>query len=450
MEQKVKKIIRKRANDLGFTHRYLNNETGAISIIMALLFLILLTALAPIAMNKTGQDTSQTSNFRRDKQTFYITEAGIQHAMNTLYTSASDGLNSELTTNGGVLLNGQSFGSGTYTVTATDNDDGDGDLNSDTDGIIYLASVGNLNGKSKNVRVLLRTSVNNFVPTTAILTDDDLNISGNPNITGTGADIHTNGDLDSPGNMLVSGSVSASGSASVTNQPNVTGSITSSAANVPVPPNVANLSELRDFMDSTFKAKADFIFDSNGKVTAGDGTVLADFGVGNPGIYDGWDFDPGKPAWKLTDDTPADGMYYFDESSAAISSNPTGWDMTLVAEGHIEISGNPEFTNYQDPSDPEGVQNTALMALYDLKLNGNPNQNIDGILFCGQQFDIGGNPTVNGSIIAKDFATSVEHGDDHITTSSISGDMNLTYNGGLATPFPTGTVVLTTLSWQEL
>ena len=123
--------------------------------------------------------------------------------------------------------------------------------------------------------------------------------------------------------------------------------------------------------------------------------------------------------------------------------------MTLVAEGHIEISGNPEFTNYKDPADPEGVQNISLMALYDLKLNGNANQDIDGILFSGQQFDISGNPNVNGSIIGKGFATSVEHGDDHITTSTISGNMTLTYNGGLETPFGTA-VVLTTLSWQEL
>ena len=90
------------------------------------------------------------------------------------------------------------------------------------------------------------------------------------------------------------------------------------------------------------------------------------------------------------------------------------------------------------------------MALYDLKLNGNANQTIDGIIFAGQQFAISGNPAVNGSIIGKGFTTSVEHGDDHITTSTISGTMTLTYNGGLVTPFPLTNVALTTLSWQEL
>lgn len=449
MGQKENKIIRERTCRLGFTYRHLNNEEGGTTIIMVVMFLILLTALAPIALQKTGQDTSQTGNFRSDKQTFYITEAGIQHAMNTLYTSAADGLDSELTTNSGVLLNAQSFASGTYTVTATDNDDGDGDLNSDTDNIIYLASVGTLNGESQTVRVLVRAIVGSFIPTTAILTDDDLAITGNPNITGTAANIHTNANLNSPGNMVVSGSISASGSASVNNPGNVTGSITPSAPQVPVPPNVANLSELSDFMDSTFKAHADFILDGTGKVTDGSGTVLANLG-GSSGTWDGWDYDPGKPSWKLQDTSPADGMYYFDGASAGISSSPTGWDMTMVAEGHIEISGNPEFTNHKDASDPVGVQNTALMALYDLKLNGNANQNIDGFLFAGQQFDISGNPSAVGAIIGKGFSTSVQHGDDFITTSTISGNMNLAYNGGLTTPFPSTNVLLTTLSWQEL
>ena len=449
MEQKENKIIRERTCRLGFTYRRLNNEEGGTTIIMVVLFLILLTALAPIILQKTGQDTSQTGNFQSDKKTFYITEAGIQHAMNTLYTSASDGLDSELTTSAGVMLNAQSFNNGTYTVTATDNDDGDGDLNSDTDNIIYLDSVGTLNGESQTVRALVRAVVGSYIPTTAILTDDDLVISGNPIISGTAANIHTNGNLNSSGNMVVSGSLSASGSTTVNNPGNITGSITPSTPQVPVPPDVANLSELSDFMDSTFKQHADFILDGTGKVTDGNGTVLANLG-GSSGTWDGWDFDPGKPSWKLQNASPADGMYYFDGSSAAVGSSPTGWDMTLVAEGHIEISGNPEFTNHKDTSDPLGVQNTALMSLYDLKLNGNANQNIDGLIFAGQQFDISGNPSAIGSIIGKGFATSVQHGNDFITTSTISGNITLAYNGGLVTPFPTTTVVLTTLSWQEL
>ena len=450
MKQKIKKIIRERFYDLGFNYRTLKNE-GGVAIITVLMFLILLAILAPVALKKTGQDSKATSNYLRDKQTFYMAEAGIQHAMNTMYTSAVDGLDAEIVNGeaGTVMLNAQAFGNGTYTVTATDNDDGDGNFTTDTDNIIYLQSVGTLNGRNQTTRVLVRASTVNFSPSSAILTDDDLIISGNANILGAGAGIHTNGDLDSSGNMVVSGSVSAVGTANVGNPGNVGGSITSSAAPVPVPPDVADLAELKDFMDTTFKSHADFVFDATGKVTDGAGNVLADLG-GASGTYDGWDFDPGKPSWKLANNSPADGMYYFDDTSAGVSSAPSGWDMTLVAEGHIEISGNPQFTVSKDPADPEGVQNIGLMALYDLKLNGNANQNIDGIIFAGQQLAISGNPNVNGSIIGKGFTTSVEHGDDHITTSTISGNITLTYNGGLATPFPTTTVVLTTLSWQEL
>jgi len=388
MKQKIKKIIRERFYDLGFDYRYLKNE-GGVAIITVLMFLILLAILAPVALKKTGQDSKATSNYLRDKQTFYMAEAGIQHAMNTLYASAVDGLDAELTTNAGVMLNAQGFGNGTYTVTATDNDDGDGNLNSDTDNIIYLQSVGTLNGQNRTIRVLVRASTVSTVPASAILTDDDLIITGNANILGAGAGIHTNGDLDSSGNMVVSGSVSAVGTANVGNPGNVGGTVTSSAAPVPVPPDVADLAELKDFMDTTFKSHADFVFDATGKVTDGAGTVLADLG-GASGTYDGWDFDPGKPSWKLANNSPADGMYYFDDTSAAVSSAPAGWDMTLVAEGHIEISGNPKFTNHKDPADPEGVQNIVLMSLYDLKLNGNADQSIDGIIFAGQQLAISG------------------------------------------------------------
>ncbi len=77
----------------------------------------------------------------------------------------------------------------------------------------------------------------------------------------------------------------------------------------------------------------------------------------------------------------------------------------------------------------------------DLKINGTLDMPVDGgQMLVHEQVQISGNPQLIGQIIVED-AASVS---TLVTASSISGNVSITYNGGL------GTGVYTVAGWRDI
>ncbi len=109
--------------------------------------------------------------------------------------------------------------------------------------------------------------------------------------------------------------------------------------------------------------------------------------------------------------------------------------MTLIAEGYIDISGNPEITPALTLS---GVTYAAI-AGYDLKIGGNPSNAYQGVWYVRDQIDFSGNPTLTGQIVClndEDVAFP-NPGDTNLVPLSsgvmvISGNPIITFDGGAA------------------
>ena len=120
------------------------------------------------------------------------------------------------------------------------------------------------------------------------------------------------------------------------------------------------------------------------------------------------------------------------------------WQVTLLVEGNIEISGNPVMKNYEGSTVgslavPEAVRKLLLIAGLDLKINGNATtenagapteQYFQGIMAAHEQVTISGNPTLGGVILAENAQNLSSTAKDN----SISGNMRLIPGGDLVYP----------------
>ena len=237
------------------------------------------------------------------------------------------------------------------------------------------------------------------VPLAAVVAGCDLDISGNVDVYGTGGSVHANCDLDiSGGAASVAGTATASGT--YTGSPPGGGG----AAELPVP----------EISASDYLTSADFILTSTGTMTDQGGTVLA--------CCNNWSFDGGSGEWSFSG-TPPDGTYYV-EGSVSISgnhgSNGNPMEITIIAEGSIDISGNQDIE--PDTADLQFVTDG------DLQITGNFETHAQGQMLVHEQIHISGNITLEGQIIVED-AASVS---TLVTTNSISGNVDITYNGSLS------------------
>ena len=189
-----------------------------------------------------------------------------------------------------------------------------------------------------------------------------------------------------------------------------------------------------DIVPSDFLSYSDYRMRADGIVYDETETALFDTSGGSQ--WNGWKRDATGPVhWTCCNGvTPPNGMYYV-EGNVTISSNPgtssVPWEVTLLAEGHIEVGGNPYFEDHKDTFDPPGVQNLFMVAGTDLKFNGNATHAIEGIMAAGEQISISGTPALEGFILAKDNASS----DGLVSENNLSGDFSLTYSGGMDNPW---------------
>jgi len=252
----------------------------------------------------------------------------------------------------------------------------------------------------------------------ALIVDGDLDITGSVDVSGLEGDVHANGDLDIGGSTSISGDVTASGE------------LTGYAGTEGVPDR-----ELPEIHASDYRQYADFILQSDGTITD-----LAGVLVPTPADFSEWSFDStggpdGIPEWSLSSGAPPPTGTYYVRGAVKVTGNPVA-QLTLIAEGSIDISGSPDFT----------ADTTELLFVTDgdLEISGGLDAldplNVGGQILVHEQIKLSGNPALTGQFIVEN-ATSVS---TLVTTNEISGHVEIIYNGGL------GGGTFTVSGWREV
>ncbi|HVE76585.1 MAG TPA: hypothetical protein VND22_07460 [Actinomycetota bacterium] len=323
-----------------------------------------------------------------------------------------------------------------------------------------------------------------FSPSAAVLTDGSLEISGSLDITGANGSAHANGNITGSGSGAdVAGYLSAVG----TYTPGGVNVGNTALSGGGMPPKEVPLVEPRDFYQFS-----QYDLCPNGQVKAGPAysagpganTVVDASDTQNPkrllpcggptllgtNNYRGWDFagssiDGGITLgrWRYNDNTAYDGVYYLYRGSADISGNPgedaSPWLASIIAEpyftgaenhsncspghkaGDIDMSGGPDL-RYSDLAAP-----VTFIAGRDLSFRGNGSASAVGAFLVHEQFDISGNATIDGVVIANDLCNTTGSPVDQGRLSTLTGTGGINYNGGLELPIG---VVARITSWLEL
>ncbi len=333
------------------------------------------------------------------------------------------------------FISSTSFGAGSFVVYLT-NDSTDGVTStSDSNGRVTITSFGY---GPNNSRSVVQTTVeqSTYNPADAITTNGDLRISGNPTVQGTNGGVHSNSNLSLSGNPTISTDATASGTYSASGSPNIGGTAAGGQPTETIPA----------VTPSNFYSYRDYLLASDGKVYDRNG--VEQLMPGNK--WNNWDFSGGE--WTLSGNSTINATLYI-EGDAKISGNPGSqanpWIATIIATGDIEVSGNPTMRPPDSTTDGalfrSGTENLLFIAGRDIKISGNFLQNDrQGIIASHEQIDMSGNPTFNGFIIAED----AENVSSRVRSNNISGNMTITYNGGIGNPFKGD--VFSKLSWKQL
>ena len=244
----------------------------------------------------------------------------------------------------------------------------------------------------------------------AILVNGDLDIGGNINISGTSGSVHANGDLTVDGaSANVSQNATASGNYSANSHFNPGGTSGGGYGNINVP----------DIHASDYAHLADYILQSDGTITNGNGTACSPC----PGD---WSFSGGT--WSITGNSAPTGTFFV-EGAVSISGSPKGPGnsniaMSVIATGSISISGSPKLK-------PENGDKFQFITDGDFSMTGavdldDPTQ-VEGQILVREQIHISGNPEFQGRILVGDADDAF--GD--VTTSAIPGNPSFLYNGTL-------------------
>lgn len=297
-----------------------------------------------------------------------------------------------------------------------------GDATTDTNTRMVVRSTGYAGGGTVTVLEAIIGPI--ILP--AIVTNDNLTISGSPTIGGSNGSVHSNTNLVISGNPTITENATATGTYTASGSPNVGGQSGGGRTILPIPPVVVG----------DHRPLADFILESDGRMTLQDGTVVCNASVTNDACKTlgyGWVYSPsggslGLPQWDITSNTaPNANATFYVEGDARISGSPGTALMPLaisiVAEGDIEISGNPNLR----PDLPEVM----LVSHGDLKISGVLEQPIafEGQMLVREQLHISGNPTLAGQILVE----NVPSVSNLVLSNSISGNPTIVHNGIVST-----------------
>ena len=389
--------------------------------ITGLVIMVLLTAIGTYAINMTDIDQTLSGNLRASKQVFYLADAGTQHAKTFLNQNKGNWNTYGYATPQTLIPITKIANLGQYTVTIQ---------NAGGGGRRIQATGTNTNHARAVIETLMR--IGPFNPGDAITVGGNLTISGNPMVTGTNGGVHANGNLSVSGNPTISADATSSGTFRASGSRNIGGIGAGAQPLITIP--AVNPAD--------FFGSKDYLLAADGKIYDRNGVVQPM--TGNK--WNGWDFS--SPKWTLSGNTTINSTLYI-EGDCVISGNPGGasnpWIATIISTRSIEISGNPVIRP-PSPTDPgalyrTGTENLLFVAGGDIKINGNPQQSMQGIIAAHEQISVSGNPSLTGFIIAED----AENNRSTVQESNLNGNMTVTYNGNMANPFP-GDVQI--MAWQ--
>jgi len=271
----------------------------------------------------------------------------------------------------------------------------------------------------------------------ALLVNGDLTMGGNAEVIGTQGSVHANGNL-----------VIGSNGVTITENATATGTLTAGAGwnpgglesggmpSIPVP----------DIRAINYFNEADFVLQADGRITNRANTTTYCNAGGNqnacrnvtpPGgsAAFGWTFSGGT--WDLSQQS-ANSATYYARTNVRITGGP-GTNavpilLTIIAEGNIEITGNPDLR-------PEPASVLQFVTDRDLRISGTLSVPpiFEGRIMVREQIDFGGNPTLAGQVIVQ----NVPSVSNLVTNNTVSGSVSLSYNGSIET------VAYTVSGWRE-
>ena len=430
--------------------RYPDSKERGVALLTTLIAIAILTVLG-LALTTNGRIAFMIGGNEADAiEAGYIAEAGLNHARELIVALNTTDYTSLLTSGDGTACNGdefstqatdpiaaagEAFGNGQYTVSVCDDSsDGDGDTNADSNGVVRVVSVGA--GSDNATATLELTLGTEDLP--GFLVDGNLRINGNPEINGIGGSVHSNGSLQltgnpcaqlhfSTGNLVdsngdpVDPSTLGADTGANCNESGGSADIRDSEAGIGVP--------TVDF-NALYNA-VDYRLENNGTITQ------VSTGLDVSSTLTEWNWDGGNLRWTISGNTITEGSYYAVGSNINMSGNPGGNNnpasVSLIADGFIDISGNPNFV----PDLTVGGTVYSLVAGTDLGLSGNVGTSgAQGFHYAHHQVKFNGNSQIYGQVVVADDADIPIYGSNNLAEldqngyMDVSGNVTITYEGG--------------------
>lgn len=451
------------------------NERG-VALIGVVLALLIITVVG-IGISLLGlMNVTAGTNVRLGSEAFYLADTGITHARRLIRVRVQNDFDVVLQSGNGIACDGDELAAippgltaadtiataanggqqfppaGRYEVRVCDDDAAEAAATADPPD---LPDNNPNDDKNRRIRMLATgfgrdnstATIEMFISAQAlpaVIVDGNARMNGNPSIMGGAGAIHANGSLELPGNPCAQEYFSASGSINGDGQGGA--SCRRGQADYRPGSELINVPVLNP---------ADFVALSNYRMNAQTCAVTNAAGVllNVPADkkWGKWDCDPGSRFWKFSGNGNQilPGTYY-STGSISISGSPGSpaapIPLTLIAEGWVDLSGNPNLA----PALSQNGTNYSVIAGTDLKIGGNPGVPYSGVLYARDQIDFSGNPALNAQVLAAnegDLPAPNPGGINLVQLKAggfmeVSGNAIINYNGG-------GLVTISMDGWRE-
>lgn len=370
---------------------------------------------------------------------------------------------------------GRAFGQGSYFVEICDNHSSEqvapapntnNDPNTDVDLVVLMRSVGfGPRGSRAAVELTLGAAA---MP--AVVVEGNLEVKGNPTVTGPAGSIHANGTLLLSGNPCTH--VYYASVDGTTETGNVQGGTGCTAADVDARPfsprlnipkldpfTVARQAQAAGVAVYTLIGKNAIAPDGSTPCGANLGCAYSGLPAGPAGsgiastlallaaIPAGFDFQTNGKTWR-TQGVTQPGTYFI-VGNADITANTggaggTNVPLSILAMGSITANGNPDIV----PSATVPFIGPILMiAGHDLDLGATFDAAYEGLFYARHQLDIKGSPTLNGQVIALNEADTQYESKNPVPLDAsgvmvIAGNPTINYSGN-------GLTSVKALTWRE-
>ncbi len=332
----------------------------------------------------------------------------------------------------------------------------------DADQRLVVTSAGSYQGAERVVEAVFDVVSSSALKNMSVFAEGRIKIVGNPDIHGPDARVHSNADFIFSGNVQIDGTITQADTVLDHDE----SAVTDFDGN-PVEITVIARLDTPYVYPPVYKGIATRYMTSNCDVwdgppggsnpLTGDASALLKAaedsgGAASPARYQGWTcdatcFEPQSSCknlkWSLKGNDAISGFYYV-EGNATIGGN-TGsstdpLELSVVAEGFIEVTGTPFITPYyqsEEAVDFDNATSTAavsvidpglqyegllatdqvlknyqvlLLAGGDLSLKGNSTtaHNFNGVLAAHGQFELAGNPSIQGGLFSEGASYSDE------------------------------------------